>query len=147
MKNFYVKRMSDPPLVPLCRLVPTDAIRVANAEESKLIASFDRAAYVPTLGCFTVSLKGRHGETKSISEPMIEKWDPIWRRLNVEFESQCVREWEDLKGKLFFVWDGNHRLKTWMKRIEDGEFELFYHVFEFKKLTVVDYFFKLRSLF
>ncbi|MCO5594103.1 hypothetical protein L7F22_048124 [Adiantum nelumboides] len=88
MSQFYVNRGSDPPLVPLCRLVATDAMRTALADASWLVPLFDRAAYIPTMGCFIVSLKGQHGETKMVTHDMIDRWDPIWQRLNVDFESK-----------------------------------------------------------
>ncbi|MCO5607591.1 hypothetical protein L7F22_061788 [Adiantum nelumboides] len=120
ISQFYVCEESSALLVPLCRLIPTNAVRLAIAEASWLIPSFDRVGYVSIMGSFTVSLKGRHGETRLVTQEMIKQWDPIWQNLNTEFEKNLTREWEELRGKLFFVWDGNHHLKTWMKRIEDG---------------------------
>lgn len=125
MSQFYVPCSTEPPLVPLCRLVATEAVRAALDEASWLIPLFDRAAYVKSMGAFTVSLKGRHGEVRKVTQEMIDKWDPIWQSMNADFERQLVGEWEALRGRLFYVWDGNHRLKTWMKRIEDGELSFF----------------------
>ncbi|MCO5587131.1 hypothetical protein L7F22_041078 [Adiantum nelumboides] len=107
-------------MVPLCRLIPTDAVRPAFGDASWLVPLFDQAGYVPTMGIFTIVLKGRHGETKNVTCEMVERWDPIWQQLNASFEIKLVREWTDLQHKAFFVWDGNQRLKTWMKRIEEG---------------------------
>ena len=120
MNQFYVMHASPPPLVPLCRLIATEAVRVAQDQASWLIPLFDRACYVQTMGLFTVSLKGRHGEVKKVTQDIIEKWDPIWQAKNEHFESQLVGEWEDLRGKFFHVYDGNHRLKTWWRRINEG---------------------------
>ncbi|MCO5583522.1 hypothetical protein L7F22_037433 [Adiantum nelumboides] len=119
MKQYYLKRETEPPMVPLCRVISTDAVRLAIGDASWLVPLFDRAGYVPTMGSFTVSLKGRHGETKNVTQEMVERWDPIWQRLNASFESKLVGEWTDLQHKAFFVWDGNHQLKTWMKHIEE----------------------------
>jgi len=43
------------------------------------------------------------------------KWDPIWKELNDEFEKACdkVEEFHVLKGKMFWVFDGNHRWTAW----------------------------------
>ncbi|MCO5596619.1 hypothetical protein L7F22_050686 [Adiantum nelumboides] len=113
--QFHVNRGSDPPLVPLCRLVAIDAMRTALADTSWLVPLFVRAAYVPTMGCFMVSLKGRHGETKMVTQDMIDRWDPIWQILNIDFEIKLDGDWKDLQGRAFFVWDRNHRLKIWIK--------------------------------
>lgn len=85
--QFYVTRGSEPPLIPLCRLVARDVVRVVVNDPSWLTSLFDRAAYVQTMGSFTVSLKGRHGETKMITQEMIDRWDPIWQRRSEEFEN------------------------------------------------------------
>ncbi|MCO5563819.1 hypothetical protein L7F22_017468 [Adiantum nelumboides] len=119
MKQFYLKRETEPPMVPLCRLIPTDVVRPAIGDASWLVPLFDQACYVPTMGSFTISLKGRHGETKNVTHEMVERWDPIWQQLNASFERKLVGEWTDLQHKAFFVWDGNHLLKRWMKRIEE----------------------------
>ena len=124
MGKFYVMRSTEPPLVPLCRLLPTDAVRVAESDASWLIPLFDRAGYVKTMASFIVSLKGRHGETKLVTHKQIEKWDPIWQQLNGEFEAQLIEEWKNLCGKFFHVYDGNNRVKTWEKRIEESKYKL-----------------------
>lgn len=126
LAQFNVTHDTEPPLVPLCRLVPTDAVWFAVDDVAWLVPLFDRAAYMPTMGFFIVSVKGRHGEFRPLTRERVEQWDPIWQRMNEEFESKLSKEWDDLKGKLFYVWDGNHRLKTWMKRIEDGKVHFSY---------------------
>ncbi len=123
--QFYVKRKSPPPLVPLCRLVPHEAVRFASDTASWLVSTFDTAAYVETMGVFLVSLAGPSGSTMPVTNQNLEEWGPIWTQKHLEFERSLNKEWQDLKGKKFLVWDGNHRLKTWMKRIKDRTFTYF----------------------
>ncbi|KAI5055043.1 hypothetical protein GOP47_0030188, partial [Adiantum capillus-veneris] len=117
--QFYVKRRSVPPLVPLCRLVPHEAVRFASDSASWLVSTFDTAAYVETMGVFLVSLAGPSGSTMPVTTQNLEEWGPIWTQKHLDFERSLNKEWQDLKGRKFLVWDGNHRLKTWMKRIKD----------------------------
>ena len=124
MSKFYVTHSTEPPPIPLCRLLPTDAVRVAESDASWLIPLFDRAGYVKTMGSFIVSLKGHYGETKLVTDKDIEKWDPIWQQLNADFEAQITEEWKDLHGKFFHVYDGNNRTKTWEKRIKDSKYNI-----------------------
>lgn len=65
--QFYVKRKSPPPLVPLCRLVPHEAVRFASDTASWLVSIFDTATYVETMGVFLVSLVGPSGSTYNAS--------------------------------------------------------------------------------
>lgn len=125
LSQFFIKRKVNPPSVPLCRLIPTDAVRFATSDNSWLLTSFDRCGYMHTMSMFIVSIKGRYGEIKLATNEVIERWDPIWQQRNAEFESQLGEEWKDLSGKLLHVYDGNHRLKTWMKRVDDGKLFIF----------------------
>ncbi|MCO5612454.1 hypothetical protein L7F22_066721 [Adiantum nelumboides] len=120
LSQFYVKCRSSPLLVPLCRLVPHEAVRFALDEASWLIPSFDTAAYLESMGSFLVSIKGPSGELMPITTQNLEEWDPIWIQKSAEFDKSLWREWQDLKGQKFLVWDGKYRLKTWLKHIKDG---------------------------
>lgn len=120
LSQFYIKRRSLPPFVPLCRLVPHEAVRFATDNATWLIPSFDTAAYLETMGSFLVSIEGPSGGFMPITPQNLEEWGPIWTQKSAEFDKSLGREWQDLKGRKFLVWDGNHRLKTWLKRIKDG---------------------------
>lgn len=121
LNQFYVKRRSIPPLVPLCRLVPHEAVRLATDEATWLIPSFDTAAYLETMGSFLVSVEGPNGDFMTVGPQNLEEWGHIWTEKSVEFDKALSKDWQDLKGRKFLVWDGNHRLKMWLKRIKDGE--------------------------
>lgn len=122
LSSFYDKRKMEPPLVPLCRLVSNEAIRKSSADITWLVSSFDNATYMESMGSFTVSLCGQFGQRMPITPQDLENWGPLWRQVNDAFEADLPPEWEDLKGVKFLIWDGNHRYKTWMKRVKDGEF-------------------------
>ncbi|MCO5607401.1 hypothetical protein L7F22_061597, partial [Adiantum nelumboides] len=83
LSQFYVKHKSHPSLVPLCRLVPHEAVRFASDEASWLVPSFDIAAYLETLGSFLVSIEGPSGESMPITTQNLEEWDPIWIQKSV----------------------------------------------------------------
>ena len=50
----------------------------------------------------------------------------MWGEINKEFEENLPQEWEDLRGKKVLVWDGNHRLKTWMRVIKARKYVTFF---------------------
>lgn len=121
LSQFYVKKRTSPPAVPLCRLVAHEAVRFARDDAQWLIPSFDSAAYLETMGHFLVSVGGPRGEFMPVTAANLQEWGPIWRQQNEEFERALGKEWQELKGKKFLVWDGNHRLKTWWKRIKESK--------------------------
>ena len=51
----------------------------------------------------------------------METWDPIWRQINQEFEDELVLlpHLASLSMKMFYVWEGNHRLIAWKCAIRD----------------------------
>jgi len=122
LSQFYVKRRTQPPMVPLCRLVAHEVVRFATDEAQWLIPSFDIAAYMENMGYFLVSVGGPNGVSMLVTLHNMEEWGPIWCKKHEEFERALGKEWQDLKGKKFLVWDGNHRLKTWWTRIEESEY-------------------------
>ena len=67
---------------------------------------------------FIVSFKNPGHDQQYITPNDLEEWGPMWGEINKEFEENLPQEWEDLRGKKVLVWDGNHRLKTWMRVIK-----------------------------
>ena len=48
-------------------------------------------------------------------------WDPIWLDINSKFEEEIAFR-EDLamlKGRMFYVWEENHRTMAWMTCIKE----------------------------
>ncbi|MCO5562481.1 hypothetical protein L7F22_016108 [Adiantum nelumboides] len=57
--------------------------------------------------------------TTDVTERVSNTWDPIWIKLNEYFERQLEDfGWTDLKGKMLYTWDGNHRLRAWNAEID-----------------------------
>jgi len=65
--------------------------------------------------CFYVSITNDQGTSKLVTPDIEESWSSSWKRKNEEFESHLASDpdLECLTKKMFFVWDGNHRLQTW----------------------------------
>ena len=67
-------------------------------------------------GVFYVALENNEGKTVDVTDSIIESWSENWVRANDAFE-KILQADEDLKvfsGKMFMVWDGNHRLQAWL---------------------------------
>jgi hypothetical protein len=65
--------------------------------------------------CFYVSITNDHGSSMDVSEDLMDTWNEHWIERNCEFE-EFLKLDPDLSifsNKMFFVWDGNHRLMTW----------------------------------
>ena len=58
----------------------------------------------------------------SVSPDIVSSWSPLWQEANVEFEVKLGDDPDlaHLSGKVFFVWEGNHRLTTWWRHINNN---------------------------
>lgn len=122
LSKFHVKRTTEPPLVPLCCLLPNESVRIASEDASWLVSLFDDNAYMENIGSFLVSVRDTHGTLLPVTTEVQASWDPIWQQKSQAFDQECNEEWSDLRGHRFLVWDGNHRLKTWTKRVKESEY-------------------------
>lgn len=105
--------------IPLCRMISMPKVRpVSEVEIQKLENEFvhgyregDRVLYV--------SVYDYKGKSRVITEKDMETWDPHWIETNERFEELLSRQvhLQDLHGKMFFVWDGNHRYSAWWRHI------------------------------
>lgn len=105
--------------IPLCRLRTLPLVRPINdVDVSRLENEFvmgyrdgDRALYV--------SAYNNLDEPLDVSDDIKSSWSPLWHEANAEFDAILQRD-SDLAcfvGKMFFVWEGNHRLTAWWRHI------------------------------
>jgi hypothetical protein len=105
--------------IPLCRLVVMPMVRpTLQCDLVKLEQEFVHG-YREGACVFYVSLTNEQGVGEHVSSTHRSEWGPIW-----EAESDKFDEFLDsqdslrfMKGKMFFICDGNHRRIAWMNRI------------------------------
>jgi hypothetical protein len=96
-------------MIHLPRVRPIQEVDVATLEkhfEGGYIDG-DRAMYI--------SIFYDHLSSMNVTEERIASWDPHWRDVNERFENQLQSnpDYVTFRGKMFFVWDGNHRFTAW----------------------------------
>lgn len=103
--------------IPLCRMVPLPVVRhFLKNDVMNLAAHFVACGYMEGNGVFYVALENNEGKTMDVTDNIIDSWSENWVRANDAFE-KILQADEDLKvfsGKMFMVWDGNHRLQAWL---------------------------------
>jgi hypothetical protein len=101
--------------IPLCRLRALPLVRpISEVEVQRLECEFvmgyrerDRVLYVFAFNNVLVDLP--------IPPGIMASWSPLWQEASAEFDAK-LKEDPDLAhfiGKIFFVWEGNHRLTAW----------------------------------
>lgn len=118
VEGFIVKRGGEPPRIPLCRLMENEAIRAVGPGTEGLVKRFEMSGYSVLGAPFLVSFKKPGHDQHYVSDLDKDEWGPIWREISDDFDNSLPLEWEDLRAKKFIVWDGNHRLKAWMRLIK-----------------------------
>jgi hypothetical protein len=75
-------------------------------------------------------VEDNEGRTKAVTDEIKTTWSENWATTNAEFELLLQND-PDLRvfsGKMFMVWDGNHRLKAWLPIInEDHGHDISWH--------------------
>jgi hypothetical protein len=109
--------------IPLCRMVPFPVVRPFLKDDvMNLAAHFVACGYMEGNRVFYVALENNEGKTMNvIPDIMALNWSNNWVKENVEFEEELNSD-DDLRvfsGKMFMVWDGNHRLQAWLPIINN----------------------------
>ncbi|MCO5565090.1 hypothetical protein L7F22_018761, partial [Adiantum nelumboides] len=84
IKMLYLKREIEPPMVPLCRLITIDVVRLAIGDASWFISLFDQAGYVPTMESFIVLLKEENNKLRGMrlsNDEHKQKLDDVIKRM------------------------------------------------------------------
>jgi hypothetical protein len=86
-----------------------------------LAAHFVACGYMEGNGVFYVALENNEGKTMDVTPEIMASWSNNWIKANAEFEKELNSD-DDLRvfsGKMFMVWDGNHRLQAWLPIINN----------------------------
>ncbi|KAI5059633.1 hypothetical protein GOP47_0025952, partial [Adiantum capillus-veneris] len=110
-----------PPMIPLCRCLINERVRELRRYLSLLKKVFEEEGYLKMKGMFILSINLPDGSSRDVNEDITKTWDKYWHMVNKEFEDELENndQWSMLKGKMFFVWEGNHRAASWMESISE----------------------------
>jgi hypothetical protein len=119
--------------IPLCRMVYMPLVRPALAHDIKKLEVEFTHGYRHGAPVFYVSIFNEHGEEQSVKDEDTSNWGLHWTSVNDEFEAKLALNphLQFLCGCMFFVCDGNHRLKAWtgyIQRLHSNDREWHYAV-------------------
>lgn len=114
--------------IPLCRMIPMPVVRPALYQDIKKLQNDFVHGYREGAQVFYVSTTNNLGKEAEVTPELRQSWSEQWQRANIEFEEDLCRTLTgpNFKGKMFFVWDGNHRLQAWfayINRLHAKDFE------------------------
>ncbi|MCO5546847.1 hypothetical protein L7F22_000284 [Adiantum nelumboides] len=109
------------PRIPLCRCRINERVRELRHDLSRLKSMLEKEGYMAMKGSLILLTNLPDGSTLDVDDTITSTWDRHWQAINAEFEEelQSKEEWSMLAGKMFFVWEGNHRAAAWMGCINE----------------------------
>ena len=106
--------------VPLCRLVVLPLVRPILEGDVQLLETEFFNGYREGDRVLYVSFTKNDGSSLDVTDETVSTWDQHWQRANQCFEKELDKD-KDLhkfKGKMLYVWEGNHRVTAWLRHIE-----------------------------
>ena len=115
-KHILIKNPLVPvPPIPLCWLLAMEAVCPLQEDDvERMKKEFVESGYIESHPAFYICISNKEGRRKLVKD-FCHDWDPTWEALNKQFEEECdaVEAFRVLKDKMFWVFDGNHRLTAW----------------------------------
>ena len=107
--------------IPICRLLPLPRVRpVQEVDVQRLEVQFeDSDGYDDADRALYVSIFNDKEATCDVGEEHRASWGPHWHSANEVFELELASNdvYAPLRGKMFYIWDGNHRYVAWWRKI------------------------------
>lgn len=107
--------------IPLCRLRRYHKVcPILEADVKKLENEFTRG-YREGDRVLYVSLYDDGDKDLLVDDKIVTSWNSHWVDANDCFESDLAQDPQlhQFKGKMFYVYEGNHRITAWMRHIAD----------------------------
>ena len=88
-----------------------------------LATHFVACGYMEEIMVFNVALENNEGKTMDVTPNITASWSDNCVQANAKFEKELNSD-DDLRvffGKMFMVWNGNHRLQAWLPIIKNEQ--------------------------
>ena len=106
--------------IPICRMISRPIVRPAlQTDVNKLEADFIHG-YHNWEKVFHVSVIDENEIFSYVTSEVFQSWSDNWNYVNEQFELslQVDVNLHKFSGKVFFIFDGNHRLQAWKPYID-----------------------------
>ncbi len=106
--------------IPLCRMISLPQVRPLNEVEVQRLENEFINGYREGDRVLFVSPYNDLEQSQDVTEVYTNEWGIYWHEVNAAFEKELAKDdaFASLRGKMFYVWEGNHRLAAWMRHIE-----------------------------
>ena len=105
--------------IPLCRLRTLPLVRPINEVDVQRLENEFVTGYCDGDRVLYVSIYNDRAETLDVTSNMYDSWSGFWQSANDRFAAELDAD-PDLArffGKMFYVWEGNHRVTAWWRHV------------------------------
>ena len=111
--------------IPLCRLRTLPLVRPINEVDVQRLENEFVTSYRDGDQVLYVAIYNDKAETLDVTSDMYDSWSGLWQSANDRFEAELVADPDLAKfsGKMFYVWEGNHRVTTWWRHMNNFHYD------------------------
>ena len=106
--------------IPLCRLLSMPLVRPTLLSDVLKLEQGFIHGYRSGSAVFYISVVNNEMETADVTSELMNSWNVHWKNASAKFD-EFLKEDDVLNqfvGKMFWIWDGNHRLQAWRSIID-----------------------------
>ena len=107
--------------IPLCWLRTLPLVRSINEVDVQRLENEFVTGYRDGDRVLYVSIYNDRAETLDVTSDMYDSWSGLWQSANDRFAAELDAD-PDLarfSGKMFYVWEGNHRVTAWWRHVNN----------------------------
>ena len=107
--------------IPLCRLCTLPLVRPINEVDVQWLENEFVTGYRDGNRVLYVSIYNDRAETLDVTSDLYDSWSSLWQSANDRFVAELDAD-PDLarfSGKMFYVWEGNHRVTAWWRHVNN----------------------------
>ena len=103
----------------LCRLRTLPLVRPINEVDVQRLENEFVTGYCDSDLVLYVAIYNDKAETLDVTSDLYDSWSGLWQFANDPFEAKLVADPDLAKfsGKMFYVWEGNHRVTAWWRHV------------------------------
>ena len=101
--------------IPLCQLRALPLVHPINDVDVQHLENEFVNGYQDGDCVLYVTLYNNHKDSLDVSNDIMASWDDHWKAASNRFDAHLLADPDlaHMVGKMFYIWEGNHRLTTW----------------------------------
>lgn len=120
VKDFMIKPEEKATFrIPLCRMQALPIVRPIIEADVQMLEQEFVNGYRDGDRVLFVGLHNDKNEVVEVTQEIKAKWSPLWIAESDKFDNRMAADPSLVQfvGKMFWVWEGNHRLTAWYRQV------------------------------